>query len=121
MTLLSKQVPENNRELVGFVIQSEALGPADESFLGFAGLRDAGQIALDVGCKDGDPRPRQALSQHLQGDGLAGTGGSGDQAVPVRECDSQNLRLAALADENGAVRINVRHGMTLALSSSLCR
>ena len=43
------------------------------------------QIAFHVGEKHRHADPREVLGEHLQRDGLAGAGGAGDQAVPVRE------------------------------------
>jgi hypothetical protein len=47
------------------------------------GLADAGQVALDVGHEDRHADLGEILGQGLQGDGLAGAGGAGDQAVAV--------------------------------------
>ena len=49
MALLAEQVPEHDRELVGLVVEAEALGARDEGLLGLARRGDAGEIALDVG------------------------------------------------------------------------
>ena len=54
-----------------------------------AGLGDAGQVALDVGHEDRHAAPAEGLGEGLQGHGLAGAGGAGDQAVPVRHLRQQ--------------------------------
>ena len=52
-------------------------------FADAAGLADAGQVALDVGHEDRHADFREVFGQGLQGHGLAGAGGAGDQAVAV--------------------------------------
>jgi hypothetical protein len=47
-------------------------------------LRDAGEVALDVGHEDRHAALAERLRHRLQGHGLAGAGRAGDQAVPVR-------------------------------------
>ena len=111
MALLAEQIPEHHRKFVGLVGEAEALGARDKRVLGLARFRDAGEIALDVGGKHRHARAREALRQHLQGDGLAGAGRSGDQPVPVRQRQRQKLGLGALADEDFAVRVDVCHLM----------
>ena len=49
-----------------------------------ARLADAGEVALHVGHEAGHAGLAEGFGQHLQGDGLAGTGGAGDEAVAVR-------------------------------------
>ena len=76
-------------------------------------LRDAGQVALDVGGEHRHAGIREAFRQHLQGDGLAGAGGAGDQAVAVGELELQVLGLDAAAEEDLALlhqRFALRHG-----------
>ncbi len=119
MALLPEQIPEHDRKLIGLVVEAEALGPADESLLGFAELRNTGEIALDVGGENRDPGPRQALGQDLQRNGLPGAGGTGHQAVPIGQGERQDFRFAALANENSAVCIDVRHSLILALELPL--
>jgi hypothetical protein len=110
MPLFPEQVPEHDRELVGLVIETEAFGPRDKCLLGFAHLGHAGEIALDVGGEDRDAGAGEALRQHLQRDGLAGTGRSGDQSMAVGKRERQNFRLDTLPDEDRAVFVEVRHG-----------
>ncbi len=54
-----------------------------------AGLADAGEVALDVGHEDRHADLREILGQGLQGHGLAGAGGAGDEAVPVGHAGQQ--------------------------------
>jgi hypothetical protein len=46
-------------------------------------LRNADQVALDVGHEDRHPDRREALSHDLQGHRLAGPGRPGDQTVTI--------------------------------------
>ena len=57
---------------------------AGVEFVGWGcGLGDAGEVAFDVGGKDGDADGGEGFGEDLEGDGFAGAGGSGDQAVAV--------------------------------------
>ena len=49
-----------------------------------AHLADAAQVALHVGHETRHAGLAEGFGQHLQGDGLAGAGGAGDEAVAVR-------------------------------------
>ncbi len=55
-----------------------------------AGLADAGEVAFDVGGEDRDADAAERLGDDLQGDGLAGAGGAGHQAVAVGEGGQQD-------------------------------
>jgi len=57
--------------------------------------------------KDRHAGARQALRQHLQGDGLAGAGGAGHQPVAVGQRKGQKFRLGTLADEDRAVLVDL--------------
>ena len=65
---------------------------------GRAGLREPGQVALDVGHHDRHPGRRQLLGDDLQRLGLAGTGRAGDQAVTV-DGGERNLDLSGGIDD----------------------
>jgi hypothetical protein len=54
-----------------------------------AGLAGAGQVALDVGHEHRHADAREILGQGLQGHGLAGAGGAGDEAVAVGQAWQQ--------------------------------
>ena len=85
------------------------LGALDERVLRLAGRRDAGQIALDVGGEHRHAGAREAFGQHLQRDRLAGAGRAGHQAVAIAVVQRQIFGLLALADEDLAVLIEIRH------------
>ena len=53
-------------------------------FVASPGAARPGQVALDVGDEDGHAGLRELAREQLQGLGLAGPGGTGDQAVPVQ-------------------------------------
>ncbi len=70
----------------------------------FAGGREARQVALDVGGKNRNADTREGFRQHLQGNGLAGTGGAGDQSVTVGHAGVQgDLALAVASQQDGGV------------------
>jgi hypothetical protein len=54
-------------------------------------LTDAREIAFGIGHEHGHADAREVLGQDLQRDRLAGAGRPGDQAVPVREAELQEL------------------------------
>src|SRR5215467_14849802 len=110
MALFPEQIPEYDRELVGLIVEPEAFGPGDECLLGFTRLGNAGEVALDVGGEDRDSGAGEALRQHLQGDGLPGTGRSSDQSMAVGKRKRKNFGLETLPDEDRAVFVEVRHG-----------
>jgi len=56
-----------------------------------AGDRNAGQIALHVGCENRDARIGKPFCENLQRDGFACSGRSGDQAVAIRTLEQQGL------------------------------
>ena len=49
--------------------------------------RDAGQVALDVGCEDRNTRRSELLGEYLQGSRLAGSRCARDEAVSVEHGD----------------------------------
>src|SRR6516164_9818227 len=109
MTLLAKQIPEHNRELIGLVIKAQALRSADESLLCLPALRNPGEIALDVRCEHADTVPRQTLRQNLQGYSFPGAGRSAHQSVSIGERQRQKFGFCAPADKDSALRIDVCH------------
>ncbi len=109
MALLPEKVPEDHRKLVGLVVETDRLRARDECLLGLARFGDARQIALDVGGEHRHAGARQPFGQHLQRHRLAGAGRAGHQTVPVGQGQCQEFGLGALADEDFAVLIHVRH------------
>ena len=77
-------------------------------------LGDAGEVALDVGHEDRHTQAREAFGQGLQGDGLAGAGGTGDQAVAVGLVGAQmaaNVSIGAgVAGNENAFVVKSGHG-----------
>ena len=86
VALLAEDVPEDGRTPgePGSSAPIE-LQPLVEFRRRAARLRDAGEIAFDVGHEHRYADPGKALGHDLQRDGLAGSGGPGDEAVPVGE------------------------------------
>src|SRR3984893_11372235 len=92
VTLVTEQIPEHHWELVRLISKAEALCAADESLLGLALLRDAGEIPLDVCGKDRNAGSRQSLCQDLQGYGFAGARSACHQSMPICQSKRQNFR-----------------------------
>ena len=84
MALLAEYVIETDGASVEIGILDAELGAAFLDEAGHAaGLADAAEVALHVGHEAGDTGFAERLCQHLEGDGLSGTGGSGDESVAV--------------------------------------
>ncbi len=84
MALLAEDVPEGDGG--GFELEAgeiEALEAGVEFGAGGAGLGDTGEVAFDVGGEDGDADAGEGFGHDLEGDGFAGAGSSGDEAVAV--------------------------------------
>ena len=93
------------------VFEADLGGALQQEVLRLADLGDAGKVALDVGGEHRNAGARKALGQHLQRHGLAGAGGAGDEAMPVREPEIEVFWLYALTEEDLAVLQNrLAHG-----------
>ena len=95
MAGLPVHIPEGQRVSLAAVVEETHLGNA----LGNLALRGSGcsqatQIAFDIGSKHTDPGITEAFDQALQGHGLAGAGGSGDQPMTIAQAQALALRLA---------------------------
>ena len=93
----------------GLPVLADALGARQQLLVGVPGRRDAGEVALDVGGEDRNAVADELLGEHLQRAGLAGSGGAGDEAVPVdhgeRDADlhvGQRVAVHERADLEGA-------------------
>src|SRR5215207_9562020 len=105
MALLAEHVPKYRRELVGLEIKAHILGALEDEVLALADFGDTGQVALDIGREHGNTGAGKALRHHLQRYGLAGSGRSGDKAMPIGKRKRKPGRLFALSDENLLVGI----------------
>jgi hypothetical protein len=77
MTLLAEDVPEDGGASgVVRLVRADQLEALRELGRRGTGLRDAREIAFDVGHEDRNPDLREALGHHLQRDRLAGAGGA---------------------------------------------
>ena len=77
-------IPEAGRASVEFVIVDSERRKALHKLLGsFARYRNARNITLDVGKKHRDSGIAHGCRERFQRDGLAGTGGAGDETMPV--------------------------------------
>ena len=84
MPLRAEDIPEHHRAGLGRVaLDPQSGGALSQPGIGRARHGQAGQVALDVGQKDGDAQAGESLGQHLQGDGFAGARGSGDQPMAI--------------------------------------
>jgi hypothetical protein len=116
MALLAEQVPELHRAgLIGPALIADLGGAGGKGLVrlggGGAGHGEAGEVALHIGDEGRNAGARQAFDDSLEGDGLAGTGGAGDQPVPIGARQLQGLRLsAARASANEDARRQVTHG-----------
>ena len=81
---LTEGIPEGDGiALVLEAFELELLDALGDLGIAAAGLRQAGEVALHVGQKAGHADVGKVLGQGLQGDGLAGAGGAGDESVAV--------------------------------------
>ena len=84
MTLVAKNVPQGDRERLKCRLVKGTLFDDFSELVGqLPFLRDTGQIPLDVGHEDRHTQVGKAFRQSLQGNGLAGTCGTGDQSVAI--------------------------------------
>jgi hypothetical protein len=111
MALLAEQVPVDRREgPAGIAFDLELLGTLDGARIVAAGLADARQVAFDVGHEDRNAVGGKTLGDRLQGHGLAGPGGAGDQAVPIGVFQEKKLVGVARAHEDRRV---VAHAVSI--------
>ena len=90
MALLAKHIPQRGgaSHRLGRC-QTAFFQNTGQFFTHDAGLADAGQIAFHIGHENRHADSGKAFGQGLQGDRLAGSGGAGDQAMPVGQCRQQ--------------------------------
>jgi hypothetical protein len=104
VALLPEQVPEHHRRRGRMQLEAHGLGPGQHLVIGGARRRHAAQVALHVGGEHRHAGVGQALGDHLQGDGLAGAGGAGHQAVPVGAVQPQQLEMIGEPDQHAVFR-----------------
>ena len=91
VALLAEHIPQRCRAGQGLgQRQAALLERGGQLAFDLAGLADAAQVSLDVGHEDRHADLREAFGQFLQRDGLAGTGGAGDQAMPIGQSGQQD-------------------------------
>src|SRR5678816_1938526 len=99
MTLLAEHVPERYRTPGECeVVELELLHALRNLWIVLAGLADAGEISLYVGCEHRYANATEGFRHYLQGDGLAGAGCACDQAMTVGQCGQEIKRFIALCD-----------------------
>ena len=95
--LLAEDIPEaGGIGLILPVLNAEALNAALHILAVHTGTAHAAEIALHVRQEHGDAHIGEGLRHHLQGDGLAGAGGAGDEAVAVGHGGKQEQILVGL-------------------------
>ena len=74
-----------------------------------SGLRDAGEVAFDVGHEHGHADAGEALGHGLQGDGFAGAGRAGDEPMAVGFVRAQETGgLAVLRNQDGIRHVTLK-------------
>ena len=107
MALFAEDVVETRRAAGELRILDAEFGQAllDEAAQA-AGLADARQVALHVRHEAGHARLAERFGEHLQGDGLAGAGGAGDEPVAVRHlAGNGNGPFGAVGDIKSVVSV----------------
>ncbi len=87
MALLAEDVPERDRAAAGTRhprCRASRAAPSASAFR-LPGCARPERSPFTSAMNTGTPMRREPFGEHLQGDGLAGAGGAGDQAVPVGE------------------------------------
>ncbi len=102
VALLAEDVPEHRRAAAERGLRNpHQLEPLGKLGRCLARLTQTGQVPFDVGHEDRDADGGQALGHDLEGDGLAGSGGAGDEAVPVAERgEHEAFDVAVLGDQH---------------------
>ena len=100
MALLAKHIPEDNRHGLGSERQSKLFSALDDIRIIRARLAESGEVSFDVCQEDGNADAAEALGHGLQGDSFASSGGTGDQAVPVRHVGYDGKVLRSFGNQN---------------------
>ena len=100
MAQLAVDVPEHDRIGVRAPVNAELVDARLEPVAHGAGLRQAGEVALDVGEKDRHAKLGKSFSQQHQTDRFSGAGGAGDHAVAIGVACVEPDSLVALADQD---------------------
>jgi hypothetical protein len=102
MAAFAEDVPEHCGTACERVVgDRELLEPLCQAFGRSAGLMNAREVALDVGGEDRDADAAELLGEHLERDGLAGSGGASDEAVAVGHAREQGYVGFPAGDEHG--------------------
>ena len=102
---LATEREELRRVCRGLPVLPDVLGSGGGPVAGLAGARHAGQVALDVGEEDRDTLAGELLGHELEGLGLAGAGGAGDEPVPVEDGErdlDRGVGVGDVVDDGGA-------------------
>jgi hypothetical protein len=103
MTAGAKHIPENRRiATLRVIAECENPDPTIDFLVRSTGLGNTRQIALNIRGENRHARPGKTFGKHLQGDGLTGTGRTGDQTMAVAlACQLGNRKGFAPADAHG--------------------
>jgi hypothetical protein len=109
MAALAEHVPEGDRAAaVAERLQPQLRHPFGDPGVVAAGLADAGEVPLHVRQHHRHAHLAEGLRQLLQGDGLAGSRGAGDQPVPVGHARQEADLLLTLRDQNRIRHVSSR-------------
>jgi len=102
VSFFAEDVPEGDRVGgEGEVLEVEEAGAFLDAWVGQSWAAHAGEVAFDVGEEDGDTASAEGFGEDLEGDGFAGTGGSGDEAMTIGHLgEEEDVGLGA-SDEDG--------------------
>ena len=109
---IGRGYPQGDRVRLGGVIKEGHTGNTLGHFaLGVGGGAQAAEVALDVGSEHRHARITEGFRQALQGDGLAGARGAGDQPMTVGQAHGLGDGLAVKACTDKQL-CGVRHFVT---------
>ncbi|MNN31503.1 hypothetical protein D3C81_1451920 [compost metagenome] len=112
MARFTADIPQGYRVCLWARVEPRHAGnPFGDLALGRACCSEATEVALDIGSKYRHASIAERFGQALQGDGLAGTGSTRDQAMTVGQAHFLGNRLALEVGTENELR-EVRHFFT---------
>ena len=100
-SVFTEDIPESSGIVLVFkILDAEAFETLAHVGAVLSGLAHSGQIAFYIGQEHGDAHIGKGFCHHLHGDGLAGAGGAGDEAMAVCHGGQQIQVLLPLGQPN---------------------